>query len=999
MHSREAFSSSKNSNNKNSSIVSEKNPWQKVAEEAAPLVRGEFIEKQNPRAMTNLEAVHNEEIDIVSKNSDVMGYNIDSKMMTWPAARKDALGLKSSGDASKLAEKYGRPEGQVLLSANEELAKDRLLDETLAKLPDGMRFRLNPYSPMSAFSIANATKIDEYGRKDIHIDEAAMSQVRKIKEKAGDTDLTVVMSQLHTNKNGELTSNIPKSSSDYIALCKNFVNQSGYAEQNGKGLTLEIGNECNMGHDSSEIFQSEAFAETVEPKAYAKLYFDTAKALKTDFPDIKLSLSGTAFYDYDFTKEVVDQVQALKAQDETLEDKKLIDVISFHPYRNAVDEPTDFRSNGRQLSRSEIEDKAVSRWSSLDDDKKADMRAKVYDRMTNEQKDKVLSLSDKDKEEFFAFGSYASFDYQLESLRGLANQIGAEVNVGEVSFYPDRWADAIDETEQRKNAINGREKGYTSFVWPGEQILRFDSQEKQQDQSAEQSSDSKKSDDYIYGPDGLEYRNINKIDISTDQGKYEWLDGLLENGTTSQQAKIERLQYEGFDNADDEMIEAKTRLRSTERQQKILMNEVSLNEGDNILDMLRKKYTEYATRLNDITSNGSATEQAIDSAYEGYSAISNLLSLMESETTRRDPNYFGEKEIASLLENNVAEASKIAESTYVDQVFGEDGYVHKLPEGEKMPTTATEDAEIDLRNAKQEAETFGQIFNSYNEALDYQAPPAIKKADFSPKIIEYIDGHTAEINRLLQESRTIPKDSPEYAENSASRRKLASERSAARRLMAKYFVASESSTNNSNTEAGAGETVINEPEEKTKPEAPIEDTTANNPPMSYHFESGLVDGEATVTVGQEIPDEWLRPRIYGENTPVTINRPPLVEDYLMQALNIEFNKLSEDARKNYSYADIAKAIEEEVVRTKRFPDIPAIFKHDTSDDGIKMEEMPAGKSEEQIERENTSRVKIDNGMQARMEAYWAEKRANEQKQREEQERVQKEQEDEMEMEM
>lgn len=66
---------------------------------------------------------------------------------------------------------------------------------------------------------------------------------------------------------------------------------------------------------------------------------------------------------------------------------------------------------------------------------------------------------------------------------------------------------------------------------------------------------------------------------------------------------------------------------------------------------------------------------------------------------------------------------------------------------------------------------------------------------------------------------------------------------------------------------------------------------------------------------------------------------------------------------------------------------------------MRMEEMPADKSEEQIESERAGRVKIDNEMQARMEAYWAEKRANEQKQREEQERVQKEQEDEMEMEM
>jgi len=59
-------------------------------------------------------------------------------------------------------------------------------------------------------------------------------------------------------------------------------------------------------------------------------------------------------------------------------------------------------------------------------------------------------------------------------------------------------------------------------------------------------------------------------------------------------------------------------------------------------------------------------------------------------------------------------------------------------------------------------------------------------------------------------------------------------------------------------------------------------------------------------------------------------------------------------------------------------------------DGMRMEEVPAGKSEEQIENERAGRVKIDNEMQAKMEAYWAEKRANEQKQREEQE-------DEMEM--
>ena len=69
-------------------------------------------------------------------------------------------------------------------------------------------------------------------------------------------------------------------------------------------------------------FKTEAFADTVDIEAYANLYFETAKALKTSFPDIKLSLAGTAFYDYDFTKQVIDQIQARKVADELVKDTK-----------------------------------------------------------------------------------------------------------------------------------------------------------------------------------------------------------------------------------------------------------------------------------------------------------------------------------------------------------------------------------------------------------------------------------------------------------------------------------------------------------------------------------------------------------------------------------------------------------------------------------------------------------------------------------------------------
>ena len=65
-------------------------------------------------------------------------------------------------------------------------------------------------------------------------------------------------------------------------------------------------------------------------------------------------------------------------------------------------------------------------------------------------------------------------------------------------------------------------------------------QEKPAEQSAENSKervDALESDDYT-NMRGIEYRNIDKIDISTDQGKYEWLDSILENGAKSQRAEV-----------------------------------------------------------------------------------------------------------------------------------------------------------------------------------------------------------------------------------------------------------------------------------------------------------------------------------------------------------------------------------------------------------------------------------------------------------------------------
>ena len=68
----------------------------------------------------------------------------------------------------------------------------------------------------------------------------------------------------------------------------------------------------------------------------------------------------------------------------------------------------------------------------------------------------------------------------MESLRDIANQIGAEVTVGEVSFYAEdqEWGESVDEIEQERNAVYGRERGYTILLWPGEQIVKYEGPER-----------------------------------------------------------------------------------------------------------------------------------------------------------------------------------------------------------------------------------------------------------------------------------------------------------------------------------------------------------------------------------------------------------------------------------------------------------------------------------------------------------------------------------------
>lgn len=523
------------------------------------------------------------------------------------------------------------------------------------------------------------------------------------------------------------------------------------------------------------------------------------------------------------------------------------------------------------------------------------------------------------------------------------------------------------------NPVNWSKNPWSKIAKIAEKAPAFDNREKSSIDTPENSEKSKAESDDYFTFEGVEYRNVEKIDISTDQGKFEWLDSLVDNANVRLESEQEDIiSEEGLYGMDEKEQEEYLKYNDTwqdnkresdliRRQGKILKN-LDLNGEGGVLGAIERSRNAFAKAMN----NPNATYQSQELAMRDWDAASNLYMILASEMARRDPDYFGQAEMASTLKSEIGSAELRVEQTMVDGYFGEDGFIHKAPNGEKIPSVATEDAEIDLENAKQDAEVFNLLMNNYQAANDYMAPRAIKKEDFAPSIDDFIEDRTKQINQLIVESRTLLKGTAEYAENEAKRRQLARERSSARRLNARYFNVPkpESASSTLESDADDGMNMEQIPAGKTKEQIETEDSKKRQEeeayqkrvkeyweqkrqaeqgqreenerqqeksPTSYHFEGGLVDGETTITVGQEIPDDWFESRTSGDRTGsgfgVDFVQPPRIENYLYQALGIELGKLSEAERQHYNYSALCRAIMEEAKRTKRVPDIANIMSH------------------------------------------------------------------------
>lgn len=117
-----------------------------------PSFRGDIVEGLPKNTeMKNLEEIHNYEINMVAENPDVLGYNIDSKLIIWPERRAQAIKVRefldSGGNIDIISERLGQPAERIQEAINDELLKDQLLDDTLAKLPEGVKLRITPHAP------------------------------------------------------------------------------------------------------------------------------------------------------------------------------------------------------------------------------------------------------------------------------------------------------------------------------------------------------------------------------------------------------------------------------------------------------------------------------------------------------------------------------------------------------------------------------------------------------------------------------------------------------------------------------------------------------------------------------------------------------------------------------------------------------------------------------------------------------------------------------------
>lgn len=304
------------------------------------------ILENSPEQKTDLEKIDDYDFDReqVIVDPETIGMNFDSDLIVngqldWSLdderAKKliDKLKIDNNlSDADTEKVQLIIEEARLANQKKVELFK-AYIDDYKGKLAHS---RVNPFGAMSPVSPSQAVKINEDGSHEVSISPTFIEQMKYLKDNCPDTTIVVPFYDDTDEKTPENDrSNVPKDATDYTEICSQLISQLG----DGEGLTLEIGNETNVSHDSGDEFGGDAraqFASKVEPEAYAKFYVKVATELKAKYPKVKLSIAGTACFDEAYLREVL---SAIKKETEG-KAGDLVDVISYHPYGGFSDDGT-----------------------------------------------------------------------------------------------------------------------------------------------------------------------------------------------------------------------------------------------------------------------------------------------------------------------------------------------------------------------------------------------------------------------------------------------------------------------------------------------------------------------------------------------------------------------------------------------------------------------------------------------------------------------------------
>lgn len=250
----------------------------------------------------------------VLKYPEYVGVNLDESIVNGQIAL--ASRYRQTHNIDDLPPKYrGFSHERIdkFISDQDELVQK--FDEYIQSFNGRLRHaRIHRTSHLSPLGMSNAVHLDG----SIAIAPEFLRQVDTLK-RAGVDDL-MVAAELYSDRYGNTIGGYltDEQRRDYINMINCFVDIVG------ENIIVEIGNETNVTIKNPDGSYS---ARYIGPEDYAEMYRDIAGQLKRAHPQLRLAVAGTAFADYDYLRKVMDNIG----------DSSLVDVISCHPYRGAVD--------------------------------------------------------------------------------------------------------------------------------------------------------------------------------------------------------------------------------------------------------------------------------------------------------------------------------------------------------------------------------------------------------------------------------------------------------------------------------------------------------------------------------------------------------------------------------------------------------------------------------------------------------------------------------------